>query len=100
LELTAFWMMFLDGYIGAPPTWTLLSWAEKADTAVPDTNARVTTAKAALSAERCDIEILPEVRMDAARAALGRMAASKEPAVTPTAPSLVAASYGTRRPGF
>ena len=25
LELTAFWMMFLDGYIGAPPTVTVFS---------------------------------------------------------------------------
>ena len=25
LELTAFWMMFFDGYIGAPPTVTVFS---------------------------------------------------------------------------
>src|SRR4029077_13701118 len=27
LELTAFWMMFLEGYIGAPPTVTAISAA-------------------------------------------------------------------------
>ena len=26
-ELTAFWMMFLEGYIGAPPTSTVISLA-------------------------------------------------------------------------
>src|SRR5204863_222228 len=40
-EFTAFWMMFFDGYIGAPPTVTvfsaiILSWAEAGTIAAPD----------------------------------------------------------------
>src|SRR5215813_2029764 len=53
-EFTAFWMMFFDGYIGAPPTLTVFSDMVSAASgaAVPTANARA--AAAAIKVVRLD----------------------------------------------
>jgi hypothetical protein len=43
LELTAFWTMFLDGYIGAPPTFTVFSLIDSAEAGI-EASRRVATA--------------------------------------------------------
>src|SRR5207244_757045 len=51
LELTAFWMMFLDGYIGAPPTVTVCSFiicANEGAAATPSVRAAAATVASAI----------------------------------------------------
>ena len=56
LEFTAFWMMFFDGYIGAPPTVTVFSdiWAKSGVDAVA---AKANAAAAASRAKRLDMMV-------------------------------------------
>src|SRR5271165_4454517 len=56
-ELTAFWMMFLDGYIGAPPTLTVVS-ADAGTAVMVDTSAKAASAVAASKLRRIDIVML------------------------------------------
>src|SRR5262249_1694213 len=52
---TAFWMMFFDGYIGAPPTLTVFSdMVSAASGAVPA--AKASAAAAAIKVKRWDVE--------------------------------------------
>ena len=57
-ELTAFWMMFLDGYIAAPPTITVFSSACAGATKV-EVIASTLKAAADKNAIRLDMECLP-----------------------------------------
>src|SRR6201994_4706299 len=57
-ELTAFWMMFFDGYIAAPPTITVFSSARAGATKV-EVIASTLKAAADKSAIRLDMECLP-----------------------------------------
>src|SRR6185437_223735 len=59
-ELTAFWMMFLDGYIAAPPTITVFSSARAGATKL-EVSASAPNAAAANSAIGLDMESLPIV---------------------------------------
>src|ERR1700743_168991 len=57
-ELTAFWMMFFDGYIAAPPTITVFSSARAGATKV-EVIASTLKAAAERNAIRLDMECLP-----------------------------------------
>ena len=67
MELTAFWMMFFDGYIGAPPTITVLSLdislfilsLATAGAMAVAVNASAPSAAADRNAIRFDMETLP-----------------------------------------
>src|ERR1700741_901569 len=59
LELTAFWMMFLDGYIAAPPTITVFSSSARAGATKVEVSASALKATADKSAIRLDMEGLP-----------------------------------------
>src|SRR5208282_5926217 len=54
-EFTAFWMMFFDGYIGAPPTLTVFSDIVSAQTGAAAPAAIARTVAAAITAKRLDM---------------------------------------------
>ena len=54
-EFTAFWMMFFDGYIGAPPTLTVFSDIVSAANAAGATAAKARKAALANKAKRLDM---------------------------------------------